>query len=255
MAATQGRLTGHAGVCISTLGPGALNFSTGAAYAQLAAMPMILLTGQKAIMSAKQAKFQIVDALRPSCAMRSGWRRKSGRVRSCWSCPKTSRARRWAMLRWCRHIPSSGRSPIRRRSHGLPFFNTQMGKGAVTGCSDLGTAALSAGDYVHRAVDHADLIVSIGHDTIEKPPFPMRPQGPQVLHIGYTSANVEEEVFFPHAEVLGDLGPSLKIVWKGSHVSGPCHSRALLVSTLRGGPMRIRPSRCRQHAISHRSEP
>ena len=33
MAATHGRLTGKPGVCISTLGPGALNFSTGAAYA------------------------------------------------------------------------------------------------------------------------------------------------------------------------------------------------------------------------------
>ena len=29
MAATYGRLTGRPGVCISTLGPGALNFSTG----------------------------------------------------------------------------------------------------------------------------------------------------------------------------------------------------------------------------------
>ncbi len=63
MAATHGRLTGRAGVCISTLGPGALNFSTGAAYAHLGAMPMILLTGQKAIMSGKQAKFQIVDVV------------------------------------------------------------------------------------------------------------------------------------------------------------------------------------------------
>src|SRR5271165_5925247 len=38
MAATYGRLTGKPGVCISTLGPGALNFSTAAAYAQLGAM-------------------------------------------------------------------------------------------------------------------------------------------------------------------------------------------------------------------------
>src|SRR5215468_7855913 len=63
MAATHGRLTGRPGVCISTLGPGALNLSTGAAYAHLGAMPMILLTGQKAIMTAKQARFQIVDVV------------------------------------------------------------------------------------------------------------------------------------------------------------------------------------------------
>jgi acetolactate synthase-1/2/3 large subunit len=50
-------------VCISTLGPGALNLSTGAAYAHLGAMPMIMLTGQKAIKTAKQARFQIVDVI------------------------------------------------------------------------------------------------------------------------------------------------------------------------------------------------
>ena len=61
MAATHGRLTGRPGVCISTLGPGALNLVTGAAYAQLGAMPMVMITGQKAIMTARQARFQIVD--------------------------------------------------------------------------------------------------------------------------------------------------------------------------------------------------
>src|SRR5262249_2994874 len=61
MAATQGRLTGSPGVCLSTLGPGALNLTTGAAYAHLGAMPMLMITGQKAIKSARQARFQIVD--------------------------------------------------------------------------------------------------------------------------------------------------------------------------------------------------
>jgi acetolactate synthase I/II/III large subunit len=54
----------------------------------------------------------------------------------------------------------------------IPFFNTQMGKGAVSGGSGLyiGTAALSERDYVHDAIERADLIISIGHDTVEKPP-------------------------------------------------------------------------------------
>src|SRR6202451_2089967 len=63
MAATYGRLTGKPGVCLSTLGPGALNLCTGAAHALLGAMPMILLTGQKGILSSRQAKFQIVDVV------------------------------------------------------------------------------------------------------------------------------------------------------------------------------------------------
>ena len=63
MAATYGRLTGKPGVCLSTLGPGALNLVTGAAYAQLGAMPMVMITGQKGIMSSRQAKFQMVDTI------------------------------------------------------------------------------------------------------------------------------------------------------------------------------------------------
>src|SRR5271167_1380537 len=61
MAATHGRLTGRPGVCLSTLGPGALNFTTAAAYAHLGAMPMLMLTGQKPIKSARQGRFQMVD--------------------------------------------------------------------------------------------------------------------------------------------------------------------------------------------------
>ena len=59
MAATYGRLTGKAGVCMATLGPGATNFVTAAAYAQLGGMPMIMLTGQKPVKTSKQGQFQI----------------------------------------------------------------------------------------------------------------------------------------------------------------------------------------------------
>jgi acetolactate synthase I/II/III large subunit len=95
----------------------------------------------------------------------------------------------------------------------IPFFNTQMGKGSVTGGSGLymGTAALSERDYVHDAIDRADLIIAIGHDTVEKPPFFMGPNGPTVLHVGYLPATVEE-VYFPHAELIGDVGPSLGLL-------------------------------------------
>jgi acetolactate synthase-1/2/3 large subunit len=94
----------------------------------------------------------------------------------------------------------------------IPFFNTQMGKGAVTGGSDLylGTAALSERDYVHDAIDRSDLIIAIGHDTVEKPPFLMGniAGGPKVIHVGYISANVEQ-VFYPDAELVGDIGATV----------------------------------------------
>ncbi len=61
MAATYGRLTGKPGFCLSTLGPGALNLVNGVAYAQLGGMPLIAVTGQKALLDNWQGQFQMVD--------------------------------------------------------------------------------------------------------------------------------------------------------------------------------------------------
>jgi acetolactate synthase-1/2/3 large subunit len=115
----------------------------------------------------------------------------------------------------------------------IPFFNTQMGKGTVPGGSNLymGTAALSERDYVHEAVDRADLIIAIGHDTVEKPPFIMGPKGPQVIHVSYMPANVEQ-VYFPQCEVVGDVGPSLDLL--ADRVEGRLHNAGALLS-LRDG--------------------
>jgi acetolactate synthase I/II/III large subunit len=267
MAATYGRLTGKPGVCLATLGPGALNFSTGAAYAHLGAMPMILITGQKPVMSAKQARFQIVDivasmkpltkmtrqivsaAAIPSTvrdAFRVAMEERPGPVhlelpedvaaaevetvavipvhaahRPVASTASLDAAAKiiLAAKRPLVMIGAAGNRPalvealsnfVRRTR--LPFFNTQMGKGAVDGGSNLymGTAALSEGDYVHEAVERADLIIAIGHDTIEKPPFLMKSAGgPQVVHVAYQSATVEQ-VYHPDLEVIGDIAAAVE---------------------------------------------
>ena len=49
---------------------------------------------------------------------------------------------------------------------------------------------------MHRAIDRADLIVAIGHDAVEKPPFIIGDaKGPTVLHVSYLPATVEEVYF------------------------------------------------------------
>lgn len=266
MAATHGRLTCKPGVCIATLGPGALNLSTGSAYAHLGAMPMIMITGQKAIRTAKQARFQIVDVVAsmkpltkmthqivnaasiPSAvrdAFRVAMEERPGPVHlelpedvaaeeiddaplvpvhplELPIAPAVALDRAAEMILTAKRplvmMGAAGNRPrlveelssfVRRTQ--LPFFNTQMGKGAVTGGSNLymGTAALSERDYVHQAVDHADLIIAVGHDTIEKPPFLMKSAGgSKVIHIGFQSATVEQ-VYHPDAEVIGDIGVSV----------------------------------------------
>src|SRR3954465_12938029 len=63
MAAPSGRHTGKTGVCLATLGPGATNLVTAAAYAQLGGMPMLMITGQKPIKKSKQGRFQILEVV------------------------------------------------------------------------------------------------------------------------------------------------------------------------------------------------
>jgi acetolactate synthase-1/2/3 large subunit len=106
------------------------------------------------------------------------------------------------------HLAPSLSAFVRRT--GLPFFNTQMGKGAVGGASDLylGTAALSERDHVHRAIDMADLIVTIGHETVEKPPFVFAHGEKPVIHISATPATIEE-IYAPQFEIVGDVAVAL----------------------------------------------
>ena len=93
---------------------------------------------------------------------------------------------------------------------GIPFVTTQMGKGVIDERHPLflGCAALSAGDFVHRAIEDADCIVNIGHDVIEKPPFFMQAGGPKVIHVSTKTAEVDP-VYFPHVEVIGDIANAI----------------------------------------------
>lgn len=61
MAATHGRLTGRPGVCLATLGPGALNLFTGLAHAELGGMPVVAITGQKPLRNNREGSFQVLD--------------------------------------------------------------------------------------------------------------------------------------------------------------------------------------------------
>jgi acetolactate synthase-1/2/3 large subunit len=264
MAATIGRLTGAPGVCMSTLGPGATNFFTSAAYAQLGAMPMLMITGQKPIHSSKQGHFQIIDTvdmLRPITkytkqilhgnriptnireAFRQAEAERPGAVHlelpedvadeqthtQPLSIHKVRRpdANEKAVNEAISRIEKA-KSPLfligagaNRKlitkmlgklidKTGIPFFNTQMGKGVIAEDHPLflGTAALSDNDYLHCAVETADLIINVGHDVVEKPPFFMKPGGTKVIHINFTPAEVDE-VYFPQLEVIGDIANAL----------------------------------------------
>ncbi len=95
---------------------------------------------------------------------------------------------------------------------GLYFCNTQMGKGAIDErhAQFLGTAALSADDYLHCAIARSDLIINVGHDVTEKPPFFMDESGRlKVIHVSFYPAQMDD-IYFPQHEVIGCLKTNLK---------------------------------------------
>jgi acetolactate synthase I/II/III large subunit len=61
MADAYGRLTGRAGVCLATLGPGATNLFTGVADAYLDAAPMVAITGQADLKRIHKESHQYVN--------------------------------------------------------------------------------------------------------------------------------------------------------------------------------------------------
>ena len=61
MADVQGRLTGRAGVCLSTLGPGATNLVTGVADANMDRSPLVAIAGQAATNRLHKESHQVLD--------------------------------------------------------------------------------------------------------------------------------------------------------------------------------------------------
>jgi acetolactate synthase-1/2/3 large subunit len=264
IAATYGRLTGKVGVCLATLGPGATNLVTPAAYAQLGAMPMLVITGQKPIKTSKQGRFQVIDVvdmMRPITkyttqvvsgdripsivreAFRLAHEERPGAVHielpediaaEQTSAPliEASSVRRpiaeYKAIAGAVDMIEAARSPVlligagaNRKltakmleqfvaKTGIPYITTQMGKGVLDEGGELflGNTALSDGDFVHRVIARADLIINVGHDVVEKPPFFMRPGGTRVIHINFESAAVDP-VYFPQLEVIGDIANSI----------------------------------------------
>lgn len=265
MAATYGRLTGKPGVCMATLGPGATNLMTPGAFAQLGAMPMMMITGQKPIKTSKQARFQIldvVDMLQPITkftkqivngnsipslvreSFRLAMEERPGAVHlelpEDIACEETDSHlfqveghRRpdadEISIREAVKMIEKAKMPLlmigaganRKDTRealtefidrtGIFFFCTQMGKGVIDERHPqyLGTAALSDHDFVHRAIDEADLVINVGHDSVEKPPFFMHKDGKKVIHLNFFPAEVDA-VYFPQLNVVGDIRTSIQ---------------------------------------------
>ncbi|MBI2598281.1 MAG: acetolactate synthase large subunit [Candidatus Diapherotrites archaeon] len=268
MAGTYGRLTGKAGVCLSTLGPGALNMVTGIAQAHLGGMPLVAITGQKNVRENWQAKFQLIDVvstMKPITkiaasiydprnipavvrqAFKTAEEEKPGAVHielpedvAQEIVPKSFakiftpvKARRPApdpkaiemaveILKKAKNpliILSSGgnRKMISKqlvnfvKSTGIFVTHTQMGKGIFPDDDEhsLFAIGLHRQDYVHCAIDKADVIIAIGYDLAEYPPSIWnKHRNKTIIHIDFRPA--ETEIFYtPTLEIVGDISHTL----------------------------------------------
>jgi acetolactate synthase-1/2/3 large subunit len=266
MAATYGRLTGKAGVCFSTLGPGATNLVTGVAHAQLIGAPLISISGQKAIRGNRQARFQLIDIvslMRPitkesisivdsgtiSTVVRNAFKlaqaerpgaihlelpedvaesktdavvQKRGLERRPAPDPKAL-VRSAELIKQAKNpliILSSGanRNLITRQlmqfieKTGIYAVHTQMGKGVVSDDSvySLFATGIHRRDYVNCGIDLADVIITIGYNIVEYPPFIWnRNLDKKIINIDFTEAEVDR-YYNPVIEVIGDISCTLR---------------------------------------------
>ncbi len=268
MAATWGRLTGKAGVCFSTLGPGATNLMTGVAHAQLIGAPFVSISGQKALRENRQARFQLIDVvsmMRPitkqslsivdpsmiPTIIRNAFRiaqaerpgavhlelpedvaasetsaaiQKRGYMRRPSPDPEVvqSAAELINRSRFPLIILSSGanRKLITKQlkqfieKTGIYAVHTQMGKGVLTDHSpySLFATGIHRHDYVNCGIDKADLIITIGYNIVEYPPYVWNKDlDKKIINIDFVEAE-SDKYFNPDIEVIGDISHSLRLL-------------------------------------------
>ena len=273
MAATYGRLTGKAGVCFSTLGPGATNLVTGIAHAQLIGAPVVAITGQKALRDNWQARFQLVDVvslMRPitklavsiadpstvPTVLRNAFKlaqaERPGAVhvelpedvadsRTDAVVQKPGHGRRSApdpkAIDGAADLINSSRHPLLILSAGanrklvskeilafvertgIHVVHTQMGKGVLSDHSpySLFATGIHKRDYVNCGIDRADVIITVGYNIVEYPPYVWnRDLEKKIIHLDFTEAAVDR-YYNPKIELDGDVAAALRALGPKVH--------------------------------------
>ncbi len=267
-AAAYGRLTGKAGVCFSTLGPGATNLVTGIAHAQLIGAPLVAITGQKALRDNRQARFQLIDVVglmspitkdstsvvdpgTVATVVRNAFKlaeaERPGAVHielpedvaeddtgavvqppgiARRSAPDTKAVALAAgFINGARHplILLSGGANRNRITGELASFventgvyavHTQMGKGVLSDASEysLFSTGIHRRDFVSCGIDRADVVITIGYNIVEYPPYVWnRNLDKKIVHIDFSGAELDK-YYNPVLEVTGDVASALRML-------------------------------------------
>jgi acetolactate synthase-1/2/3 large subunit len=267
MADVWGRITGEAGVCLATLGPGATNLLTGIADAHLDKSPVVAVTGQgdlDRLHNTSHQNLDIVSMFRPVTkwntavstpdivpevvrkAFKLAELEKPGATHIELSedvakaethnvdliQPESLRraapdykalGRTIELLKKARRpLIMAGNGAIRKQASqylvqladtlDIPVVHTFMGKGAVSDKNrhSLHSIGLGFKDYVMEAVEHADLILTVGYDIAEYAPEAWNPDNSNtIVHIDFEPAEVYTH-YRPEVEVIADISAVLR---------------------------------------------
>ncbi len=263
MAVAHARLTGRIGVCVATLGPGALNLFTGLAQAQLIGVPVLALTGQKRLRDNTEGSFQVVEVVASARAIvdhavsvrdprraapmvsEAITRAVDGGGVSLVELPEdvadmpvsqpvqpartayapvapdaaidalveaVGHANRPLIIagRGCTDESAADALASCCDRTGLSVIATQMGKGSIpeSHARSLRSLGMHRPDYVHAAIDAADLVVCIGYKPVEHPPLAWHRCDQPLVHVHRHPAR-RELGYEPVVEVVGALDATL----------------------------------------------
>jgi acetolactate synthase-1/2/3 large subunit len=102
---------------------------------------------------------------------------------------------------------------------GIGVINTFMAKGVISKDSPLSlfTIGLQAKDLVFRAIEDADLVITVGYDMAEYPPKMWNPDSEKkLIHLDFVPAEVDEN-YRVEIEVIGDISSALQMLSDGIH--------------------------------------
>jgi acetolactate synthase-1/2/3 large subunit len=231
MADVHGRLTGQAGVCLGTLGPGATNLITGLADGYLDRAPMVAITGQVKLDLVHKESHQyvdIVDMLRPITKWNTRIERPATVPEVVRKAFKVAVAQKPGPTHLelsetiaAAELPSYMRPLGKSEPHpahpdagavaGIPATPTFMGKGCLDDRHPLSlpSVGVQTRDSVTAGIDEADVVICAGYDLVEFGPAAWNPErSRRIIHIDSAPAEVDD-CYIPEVEIVGDMAEAL----------------------------------------------
>src|SRR5712691_12868762 len=236
MADVWGRLTGHAGVCLATLGPGATNLATGIVdvfrpftkwNARIETGAVVAEAVRKAFKRAQEEKPGACHLELPEDVAQEpaeGEPLRADRPRRP-SPDRPSLARAADIINRAEHpLILAGNGVIRGRASmeltslaaraQIPVVTTFMAKGAIAVDHPLArtTVGLASDDPVRVGFTSADVVIAVGYDPVEYSAAQWNPSGQlQIVHIDFTAAEVDAR-YQPSVEVVADVREALELL-------------------------------------------